>query len=62
LVVTSAVEYANTLFEIDKELLLELDKLYREEAGAIREVQGCIFRFEIYECTAQQPRRRRSKT
>lgn len=62
LVVTSAVEYANTLFEIHKGLIMKLDGLYGEEEGAIMEIDGCIFRFEVHECTAERPRRRRSKT
>jgi hypothetical protein len=61
LVVTSVDEECDTWFQINRGLIMELDGLYREGEGAIREVDGCIFRFWIHERRSTPPMRGRSK-
>jgi hypothetical protein len=39
---------------------MELDELFGDGDGAIREFYGCIFRFEVHECVSEPPWRRRS--
>jgi hypothetical protein len=60
LVVTSVDEECDTWFQINRGLIMELDGLYREGEGAIREVDGCIFRFWVHEGREVPPGRGRS--